>query len=39
MFENMASEAVQVLTILFWFTLAVIVISGALWVKSVKKSK
>lgn len=38
MFEEMASDAVKMLIILFWISVASIVIWGALWVHNVKNS-
>ncbi len=39
MFEEMASDAVKMLIVLFWVTVASLVIWGALWVHNVKNSK
>jgi heme/copper-type cytochrome/quinol oxidase subunit 4 len=39
MFEEMASDAVKMLIVLFWITIASIIIWGALWVRSIKDSK
>jgi heme/copper-type cytochrome/quinol oxidase subunit 4 len=39
MFEEIASDAVQMLILLFWTILAMLIISGALWVYSSKKSR
>jgi hypothetical protein len=39
MFENIALGAVQMLVLLFWITLAFIMIYGALWVRAQKKAK
>ena len=37
MFENIVSEAAQMLVVLFWVLLASIIIWGALWVCSYRK--
>jgi len=39
MLETLASGAIEVLLIFFWATLAFIVIGGALWARSSKRSK
>ena len=39
MFEEMASDAVKMLIILFWIAVASIMIWGVLWVRNVKNSK
>jgi|YelNatPaOPRAMG01_1025707.scaffolds.fasta_scaffold17023_2 hypothetical protein len=39
MFEEMASDAVKMLIILFWIAVASLAIWGALWVRNVKNSK
>ncbi|MGQ9538630.1 MAG: hypothetical protein ACUVTE_03485 [Candidatus Bathycorpusculaceae bacterium] len=39
MFEEMASEAVKMLILFFWSTLAFAIIWGALWLKACKKAK
>jgi heme/copper-type cytochrome/quinol oxidase subunit 4 len=38
MFEEIASDAVQMLILLFWVMIAFIIISGALWVRLNKKA-
>jgi len=37
MFENIVSEAAQMLVVLFWVLLASIIIWGAIWMRSYKK--
>ena len=39
MFEEIASGAVQMLILLFWITLAFIIIWGALWARGVSKTR
>jgi hypothetical protein len=39
MFDQMAFDALRMLIFFFWLTLAFVVIWGALWVRSTKKSK
>jgi len=39
MFEEIASDAVQMLVLLFWIMLAFIIISGALWMRASKKAR
>ncbi|MEM3703155.1 MAG: hypothetical protein QXX79_01840 [Candidatus Bathyarchaeia archaeon] len=38
MFEEMASDAVKMLMLFFWVTLAFTIISGALWLKASKRA-
>jgi hypothetical protein len=38
MFEEIVSNAVQMLIVLLWVTMVFIVISGAFWVRTVKKA-
>jgi hypothetical protein len=37
MFEEIVSDAVQMLILLFWVTIAFIIASGALWMRFNKK--
>jgi len=37
MFENIVSDALQMLVALFWILLASIIIWGALWMRSYKR--
>jgi hypothetical protein len=37
MFENIATDAVQMLAVLFWIALAFVIIWGVLWMRSSKK--
>ena len=39
MFEEIASDAVKMLLILFWITATFIIIWGTLWIHAYKKSK
>jgi hypothetical protein len=39
MFEEIVSDAVQMLILLFWITLALIIIWGALWARGVSKTR
>jgi hypothetical protein len=38
MFEEIAFDAVKMLILLFWVSIAFIIISGALWMRSHKKA-
>ena len=38
MFEQIASDAVKMLILLFWVTIAFIIISGAFWIRFNKKA-
>jgi len=38
MFDKIVSDAVQMLILLFWITLAFIIISGALWARAYRKT-
>ena len=37
MFDNIISDALQMLVVLFWILLASIIVWGALWMRSCKK--
>jgi len=39
MFEEIVSDAVRMLILLFWITLAFIIIWGALWAREVSKTR
>ncbi|MDH5482100.1 MAG: hypothetical protein OEY22_04370 [Candidatus Bathyarchaeota archaeon] len=39
MFEEIASDAVRTLIFLFWSTLVVIIIFGALWIRACRKDR
>jgi hypothetical protein len=39
MFENIVSDAVQMLILLFWVTMASVIVWGALWVRAHRKTE
>jgi hypothetical protein len=39
MFEDIVASAVQMLMLLFWVTLAFLIIYGALWARRIRKTK